>query len=178
MQGIERKVQQLTKVIYHLNAKSEDGGELGDTASSYENEIEGILRDASERVKRFQAAAAHSTDEKLIVEKVREVELKYEQQKQRALKEMAEFKTRATEEGVDEHKLQDAGDMKTAVNALTLQKVQENHLTGKVHLTAEATDEQPEPYTVCLSNTGWSLSEEEKQLTQAEWDEVDRKIEV
>ena len=27
-----------------------DGGELGDTASSYENEIEGILRDASERV--------------------------------------------------------------------------------------------------------------------------------
>ena len=97
MQGIERKVQQLTKVIYHLNAKSEDGGELGNTVSSYENEIEGILRDASERVKRFQAAAAHSTDEKLMVEKVREMELKYEQQKQRALKEMGEFKTRARE---------------------------------------------------------------------------------
>ena len=97
MQGIERKVQQLTKVIYHLNAKSEDGGELGNTVSSYENEIEGILRDASERVKRFQAAAAHSTDEKLMVEKVREVELKHEQQKQRALTEMIEFKRNVKE---------------------------------------------------------------------------------
>ena len=69
-----------------------DEGELGDTAASYENEIEGILRDAGERVKRFQAAAQHSADEKLIADKVREVELKYEAQKQRALKEIEEFK--------------------------------------------------------------------------------------
>lgn len=97
MQGIERKVQQLTKVIYHLNAKGEEAGELGESSASYENEIEGILRDAGERVKRFQAAAQHATDEKLIAEKVREVELKYEAQKQRALKEIEEFKRRAKE---------------------------------------------------------------------------------
>ena len=62
MQHIERKVQQLTKVIYHLNAKGDDAGDVGNTAASYENEIEGILRDAGERVKRFQAAAAHATN--------------------------------------------------------------------------------------------------------------------
>ena len=89
MQHIERKVQQLTKVIYHLNTKGDDAGDVGNTAASYENEIEGILRDAGERVKRFQAAAAHATDERLIAEKVREVELKYEAQKQRALKELS-----------------------------------------------------------------------------------------
>ena len=50
-------MQQLTKVIYHLNSKSEDASELGDQAASYENEIEGILRDAGERVKRFRGAA-------------------------------------------------------------------------------------------------------------------------
>ena len=86
MQAIERKMQQLTKVIYHLNSKGGEENELGDQASSYENEIEGILRDAGERVKRFQAAAQHTTDEKMIADKVREVELKYEAQKQRALK--------------------------------------------------------------------------------------------
>jgi hypothetical protein len=97
MQGIDRKVQQLTKVIYHLNAKGEEAGELGDTSASYENEIEGILRDAGERVKRFQAAAQQATDEKIIAEKVREVELKYEAQKQRALKDIEDFKRRAKE---------------------------------------------------------------------------------
>lgn len=95
MQGIERKMQQLTKVIYHLNARGDDAGELGDTSASYENEIEGILRDAGDRVKRFQQAASHDMDSKAIAEKVREVELKYEAQKQRALKEMDEFKRRA-----------------------------------------------------------------------------------
>ena len=88
-------MQQLTKVIYHLNSKAEEPGELGDQAASYENEIEGILRDAGERVKRFQAACSHATDTKLIESKVHEVEVKYEMQKQRALKEMEEFKRRA-----------------------------------------------------------------------------------
>ena len=100
---MERKVQQLTKVIYHLNSKAEEPGELGDQAASYENEIEGILRDAGERVKRFQAACSHATDTKLIESKVHEVEVKYEMQKQRALKEMEEFKRRAKDAQVRRH---------------------------------------------------------------------------
>ena len=95
--GMERKVQQLTKVIYHLNSKGDSGEDMGGTAASYENEIEGILRDAGERVKRFQAACNHATDVKLIQSKVHEVELKYEAQKQRALKDFEDFKRRAKE---------------------------------------------------------------------------------
>ena len=94
MEGMAKKVQQLTKVIYHLNSKGDDG-DVAENAQSYENEIEGILRDAGERVKRFQAACSHATDTKLIESKVHEVEVKYEMQKQRALKEMEEFKRRA-----------------------------------------------------------------------------------
>jgi hypothetical protein len=94
---MERKMQQLTKVIYHLNAKGDEAGDVGDQANAYENEIEGILRDAGERVKRFQAACAHGTDKKVIADKVHEVEVKYEMQKQRALKEVEDFKRRAKE---------------------------------------------------------------------------------
>ena len=83
--GLERKVQQLTKVIYYLNAKGDDAGDVNEQAQSYENENEGILRDAGDRVRRFQAAMAHQTDMKLIEQKVREVEVKHEGQKQRAL---------------------------------------------------------------------------------------------
>ena len=95
MAGIERKVQQLTKVIHHLNAKGDDG-DVADKASGYENEIEGILRDASERVRRFQAACSHSSDKKLIEQKVREVEAKYEGHRQRALAEFDEYKRRTS----------------------------------------------------------------------------------
>lgn len=96
MQGMERKVQQLTKVIYHLNAKGEEARDLPDTTSQYENEIEGILRDASERVKRFQAACAHTQDVKAVQDKVREVEQRYEAQRIKTMREFEEFKKRAT----------------------------------------------------------------------------------
>ena len=95
--GMERKVQQLTKVIYHLNSRGDDAGDLGGASSSYENEIEGILRDAGERVKRFHAACSHTTDAQLIADKVHEVEAKYEIQKQRALRDMEDFKRRVKE---------------------------------------------------------------------------------
>lgn len=105
LQGMDRKVQQLTKVIYHLNAKGEEAAnDLGEKAAQYENEIEGILREAGERVKRFQAACSHTTDAKVISDKVREVEVKYEMQKQRALREMEEFKKRAKDANVRRRK--------------------------------------------------------------------------
>ena len=53
---MSKKVQQLTKVIYHLNAKGEDADDVPGQAQTYENEIEAILRDAGDRVKRFQAS--------------------------------------------------------------------------------------------------------------------------
>jgi hypothetical protein len=89
------KVQQLTKVIYHLNAKGEDADDVPGQAQTYENEIEAILRDAGDRVKRFQASCSHETDMKLIEKKVREVEVRYEGEKLKALRDIDEFKKRS-----------------------------------------------------------------------------------
>ena len=68
---------------------------MADQASTNENEIEGILRDASERVRRFQAAAQHKEDAKELQQKVSEVEAKYEAQRRAAYREFDEFKRRA-----------------------------------------------------------------------------------
>lgn len=94
---MDRKIQQLSKVIFHLNAKGEDAEtNLMGHASTYENEVEGILREASERVRRFNAACAHKNDTKIVEQKVREVELKFESQKRAAFREFDEFKRKAT----------------------------------------------------------------------------------
>ena len=95
-QLMDRKIQQISKVIYHLNAKDEDADSLPGSANTYENEIEGILRDASERVRQFHAACSHKNDVNLVEKKVREVEQRYEQQKRAALKEFEEYKRKAT----------------------------------------------------------------------------------
>lgn len=92
-QLMDRKIQQLSKVIFHLNAKGDEGtANLSSMVNNYENEVEGILRDASERVRKFNAACSHASDVKLIEQKVREVEAKYEAQKRAALKEFEEQK--------------------------------------------------------------------------------------
>jgi hypothetical protein len=95
-QLMERKIGQLSKVIYHLNAKGDEGEpNLSGKASAYENEIEGILQEASERVRRFHAACAHKQDAKLIEAKTKEIEARYEQQRRVALKEVEEYKRKA-----------------------------------------------------------------------------------
>ena len=63
-------------------------------AGGYENEIEGILRDASERVRRFQAACAHKHDNARLEARAEEIEARYEAQRLRALKEIEAFKKR------------------------------------------------------------------------------------
>ena len=63
-------------------------------AGNYENEIEGILRDASERVRRFHAACEHKHDNARLEARAEEIEARYEKQRVRALKEIEAFKKR------------------------------------------------------------------------------------
>jgi len=129
-------VQQLTKVIYHLNAKGEDAADTSDTANNYENEIEGILRDAGERVKRFQAACSHQTDMKLIEQKVREVEMKYEGQKQRALRDFEEYKRRSS---AAQAAIKQEAEARVAVMAKDLE-AQRREFAQRIKEFAEVTD--------------------------------------
>ena len=67
---------------------------LSTQAGNYENEIEGILRDASERVRRFHAACQHKHDSALLEARAEEIQARYEAQRVRALKEIEAFKKR------------------------------------------------------------------------------------
>jgi uncharacterized protein Yka (UPF0111/DUF47 family) len=52
---MSKKVAQLTKVIYHLNAKNEEHDlELNQLADQYENEIDTIMKDASAKLNEFR----------------------------------------------------------------------------------------------------------------------------
>lgn len=52
---MSKKIAQLTKVIYHLNSKSEDHDlEMQDVAEQYEAEIEQILKDTQEKIDFFK----------------------------------------------------------------------------------------------------------------------------
>ena len=52
---MSKKVAQLTKVIYHLNAKNEEHDlELSQLADQYENEIDSIMKDASAKLNEFR----------------------------------------------------------------------------------------------------------------------------
>lgn len=130
-------MQQLTKVIYHLNAKGDDSGDISGQASSYENEIEGILRDAGERVRRFHAACSHEADARLIEKKVREVEQRYEGEKQRALRDIEEYKRRAEKAHTSVKKDADA---KLAAMARDLE-AQKQEFAARMKEFAECTQE-------------------------------------
>ena len=69
---MEKKINQISRVIQHLNAKGDDT-DVAETASTYENEIEGILRDAADRVKRFHAAAQYRADSTALEARAEEI---------------------------------------------------------------------------------------------------------
>lgn len=80
---MSKKIAQLTKVIYHLNTKSEDHGfDMQDMADAYESEIEQMLRDAAGNINLFQSQLDAARDDSKFQEAVAAVQLRYEQERQ------------------------------------------------------------------------------------------------
>lgn len=66
---MSKKIAQLTKVIYHLNSKSEDHDlELQEMAEQYELEIEQILKDTTEKIDFFKLQMEEARDERRLHE--------------------------------------------------------------------------------------------------------------
>jgi hypothetical protein len=62
---MSKKIAQLTKVIYHLNSKTEDHEqELQEMTEQYESEIEQILKDTTEKINFFKAQMEDARDER------------------------------------------------------------------------------------------------------------------
>ena len=122
---VEKKIAQISRVIQHLNAKSDDN-ELDSLAGNYENEIEGILRDASDRVRRFHAACEHKQDNTRLEARAKEIESKYEAQRVKALKEISEFKKRT---GTQQEALKQESEAKVGAMAKQLEAVKREFAT-------------------------------------------------
>lgn len=132
---VEKKIAQISRVIQHLNAKSDDS-DLDSLAGSYENEIEGILRDASERVRRFHAASQHKHDNARLEARAEEIEARYEAQRVKALKEIEAFKKRA---GAQQAELRKEAEAKVSAMAAQLEAAKREFAT-KMRQFAEAAE--------------------------------------
>ena len=93
----ENKISSIGRVLQHLNARADDA-DLEDASQSAEHEIEGILRDASERVKKIQAAAQAQRDGAALEARAKELEAKYAKERQAAHAQLDEFKKRAQQQ--------------------------------------------------------------------------------
>ena len=139
---VEKKIAQISRVIQHINAKSDDT-DLDSLAGTYENEIEGILRDASDRVRRFNAACEHKQDKAWLKAKAEEIEAKYEAQRVRALKEIEEFKRRT---GKQQQALKQEAEARVAAMAKLLEAAKREFATNMRQFaeTAETLQKQGE----------------------------------
>ncbi|CAN0136347.1 unnamed protein product, partial [Scytosiphon promiscuus] len=101
---MSKKIAQLTKVIYHLNTKNEDRQyELEEVNTNHQKEMQDILSDAANKIKRFKEQLASKqgqlNTEAQVVEKLRQTHAK---EKKEALAEFRSFKrtAKAREESI------------------------------------------------------------------------------
>ncbi|CAM9691109.1 unnamed protein product [Ectocarpus sp. 12 AP-2014] len=93
---MSKKIAQLTKVIYHLNTKNEDRQfELEEVNTNHQQEMQDILSDAANKIKRFKeqlASKQGQLDMEAQVDKLRQAHAK---EKKEALAEFRTFKRNA-----------------------------------------------------------------------------------
>ncbi len=69
---MSKKIAQLTKVIYHLNSRTEDHeAELQELSDQHEQEVEQILRDTHEKISFYKAQLEDARDERHLAEVAR-----------------------------------------------------------------------------------------------------------
>lgn len=66
---MSKKISQLTKVIYHLNSRTEDNEfDMQEMVEQYESEIEQILKDTAEKINFFKVQLDEARDERRYLE--------------------------------------------------------------------------------------------------------------
>ena len=95
---MSKKIAQLTKVIYHLNNKTEDSeAGLNEMADAYENEIGGILQDAAKKINFFKKQIETKNEMRATAEVVETLTKAHEAEKKQAQVDFAAFKRQAKE---------------------------------------------------------------------------------
>ena len=95
---MSKKIAQLTKVIYHLNNKTEDSeAGLSELADAYENEIGSILQDAAKKINFFKRQIETKNEMRATAEVVETLTKAHEAEKKQAQADFAAFKRQAKE---------------------------------------------------------------------------------
>lgn len=71
---MSKKIAQLTKVIFHLHSKNEENSQYaGALTNAYEKEIETVLKDANEIIRRQKDALQRAKEQNNVAEKMKEI---------------------------------------------------------------------------------------------------------
>lgn len=117
-----KKVAQLTKVIFHLNTRSDEADlHLAAVTEAYEKEIEGIVRDANEKVKRVSEAAKAATGGQ-IAREIEALKMSVDQEKRMAIHQIEELRNRFKHEETKNSSLWQERISKMSADCLSLQQ--------------------------------------------------------
>lgn len=92
-----KKVAQLTKVIHHLNTKNEDyEATVKALTEQHDAELQDVLEDAAGKIRQLKDALAIKSQGGISQEQLRRVESKYEEERQKAMREFAAYQNKVS----------------------------------------------------------------------------------
>ena len=90
---MSKKIAQLTKVIYQLNCRNEDGdAQVRSVADRYEEEIASIMGDAKTKIGTLRDELATKNDSKKLESVVKELSRQHDKEKEAAMRELEALK--------------------------------------------------------------------------------------
>ncbi|GBG31470.1 Protein FAM184A [Hondaea fermentalgiana] len=90
-----KKIAQLTKVIYHLNTKNEDHeASLKALSEQHESELHDAMEDAASKIRQLKTALESRSNADVPQEKLKLVESRFEEERERGLREFEAYKTK------------------------------------------------------------------------------------
>jgi hypothetical protein len=90
---MSKKIAQLTKVIFHLHSKNEENSQYSAAlTNAYEKEVEQILRDSNDIIKRQKEALDKAKESNNVADQLREIQERHEAEKRESQKAFDEYK--------------------------------------------------------------------------------------
>ena len=92
---MSKKIAQLTRVIYQLHSRNQDGkDEMDAVTRKHEQDVKEIMSDAARKINEFKSRLEKRKAEAKNVQNIKKVQERYEKEKERARAQLIEFKAR------------------------------------------------------------------------------------
>ena len=158
---MSKKIAQLTRVIYQLHSRNQDGkDEMDAITKKHENDVREIMEDAASKINEFKAKLEKRKEEAKNVQSFKTIQERYEKEKERARTQLIEFKARVEKRKQETHRTMQAR------MTLLQQKVSEARSGFEVKLKIENEEKE------VLKRKLRSAALETERL-KTEWEESD-----